>query len=75
MTDLEYISDNMFTRFMPNTPAGIEAWRVMAQESINVAFLNCHADGVIKQLRKAGYSVAKAKPSKLSIDDILAELN
>jgi len=61
MTDLEYIKDDMFTRFMPNTPAGEDAWREMAKEDGVAAVLNIHAKSVISQLRKAGYKVAKAK--------------
>lgn len=75
MTDLEYITTCLFTRFMPNTPAGEDAWRTMAAETGNAAVLSIHAAAVIAQLRKAGYSVAKArKVDKGEIDKILAEL-
>lgn len=72
--DLEYRNDGLFTRFVPNTPAGEDAWRVMAEETGVAAVLNIHAAAVLAQLRRAGYSVAKAKKSTQSIDDILAEL-
>jgi hypothetical protein len=74
MTDLEYTNDGMFTRFIPNTPAGENAWREMAKDDGVAAVLNNHAKAVISQLRKAGYTVAKAKPVKQSIESILAEL-
>jgi hypothetical protein len=61
MTDIEYRKDGMFTRFIPNTPAGVDAWREMAKADGVAAVLNTHAKSVISQLRKAGYIVAKAK--------------
>lgn len=74
MTDLEYINSGMFTRFMPNTPAGEEAWRVMHADNGNDVVLAIHAKDVIGQLRKAGYSVAKAKKPTQTIDEVLKEL-
>lgn len=77
-TDLEYINTSLFTRFMPNTPAGENAWRVMAKEDGNAAVLSIHAKSIIAQLRKAGYSVAKAKNAQAwtsADDDLLAELS
>lgn len=72
--DLNYFDRGMFTTFIPNTPAGENAWRVMAEETGNAVVLSMHSKSVISQLRRAGYSVAKAKPSHESIDEILAEL-
>lgn len=74
MTDLEYITTGLFTRFMPNTPAGEAAWAEMAKDDGCAAVLTTHAKAVIAQLRKAGYSVAKAKKPTQSIEQILAEL-
>lgn len=73
--DISYTTGSMFTTFYPNTKAGELAWGTMANELGGVArVLNIHAVGTIYQLKKAGYSVGKEKPSKLSVDDILAEL-
>ena len=77
MTDLTYTQDGMFTRFFPVTDAGVDAWRVMAEKDGVAAVLSFEAARVIAQLRKAGYSVAKAKKEKISvaeIDSLLAEL-
>lgn len=75
MYDLNYTQDEMFTRFLANTPAGEDAWRVIAAGCDGVAAVfNHQAAGTLAQLRRAGYSVGKAKPSKVNIDDILAEL-
>ena len=75
MTDLTYSQNEMFTKFFPVTVAGEAAWRTMAQADKDgvAAVLNQHAKSVIAQLRRAGYSVAKAK-SNVSLHDILAEL-
>lgn len=72
--DLTYITIGIYTRFFPETDAGKIAWLTMAKDDGVAAIYSCHTDNVLRQLRKAGYSVAKAKPSTMSIDDILAEL-
>lgn len=81
MTDLTYsCTDGFWTRFYPETPAGEEAYNVMAAADPNgvVAFLAPMVPGVLAQLRKAGYSVAKAKPAKpindADLDAFLASL-
>lgn len=74
MTDLEYTNQGMFTRFYPNTVAGEDAWREMAKQDGVAAVLSFEAKLVIAQLRRAGYSVSKAKKSTQSIHEILAEL-
>lgn len=72
--DLEYFTTGLFTRFMPNTKAGEVAWTDMHWQNNGAAILTIHAANVIKQLRDAGYTVAKAKKPTQSIDHILAEL-
>jgi hypothetical protein len=73
MADIEYIMGGMFTRFLPNTSAGEVAWREMERQGGEVVF-NHQDKNVIGQLRRAEYSVAKAKKCTMTIDDILAEL-
>lgn len=73
--DLEYINDGLFTKFMPVTKAGEEAWREMAKEDGVAAVYVCQANSVLAQLRTAGYSVRKAKVCKKSINKIMAELD
>jgi len=78
MVDLEYIISGMFTSFIPMTPAGEDAWRViMSGDSTQI--LTIHLNNVLAQLRKAGYSVAKAKKAAPvtanEIDNLLAELS
>ena len=73
--DISYTTGKMFTTFFANTKAGETAWNTIAETMGGVAkVLNIHAANTIYQLKKAGYSVGKEKPSKLSIDDILNEL-
>lgn len=78
MTDLTYTTDGMFTRLYPETTAGENAWRELAEQNDGVATVfNFHAQAVIAQLRVAGYKVAKAKREKISmgeVDALLAEL-
>lgn len=75
--DLEYIESGLFTHFMPETKAGEAAWNEMAKDDGCAAVLSIHAKNVICQLRKAGYSVAKANkpaPWTSADDELLAEL-
>jgi hypothetical protein len=73
--DLTYTQSGMFTRFMPESTAGEDAWREMANAMNGVAaVLNFEASKVISQLRKAGYKVGKAKPVKISDDELLRAL-
>lgn len=80
--DLTYSTpDGIWTRFYPETDAGIDAWKIMADADPDgvVAFLAPQVPGVLKQLRDAGFIVRKAKPSKpltlAEIDAMLAELD
>lgn len=74
MNDLSYLTTGMFTRFIPNTTAGEDAWRVMTASDGGGAVLTLHLQSVLRQLRKAGYSVGKAAPVKMSVDELLAEM-
>jgi hypothetical protein len=75
MVDLEYRNDGLFTRFYPNTPAGENAWRQMAEQNNGTpTILSVHTDNVLYQLRKAGYSVKKAGKPTHTLEEILAEL-
>lgn len=77
--DLTYsCPDGIWTRFYPETPAGEDAYNVMAAADPQgvVAFLPLQVPGVIAQLRAAGLSVAKARPVKAGdLEAILAELD
>lgn len=67
--DLTYSPSGMFVLFMPETPAGEEAWRELARLSDNTAkFLPGQVPGVLSQLRAAGLSVRKAPPHKPMTD-------
>ena len=72
--DITYSVDGMFTRFYPETPCGKDVWIEMAKEDGVAAVLNFEAQSIIRQIRKAGYKVAKAKPPVESIEDILKQL-
>ena len=74
MKDLSYTTVGMFTRFIPNTPAGEDAWRVMAADDGCGAVLTVHLVSVLRQIRKAGLTVGKARPALVNDDELLAEL-
>lgn len=74
MVDMTYAChDGMWTRFYPETPAGDDAYNVMAKADKDgvVAFLSHQVPGVLSQLRKAGLTVRKAgKPKPISDADL-----
>lgn len=75
MADLVYIQDGYWTRFVPVTDAGAEAWSVMAEAYGNgcVSVPPHHVKSIKRQLRDAGYTVGKAKP--MPLDEIFAEMD
>lgn len=79
MTDLTYTTDDMFTRFYPETKAWEEAWQVLAEQTEGSgAVFNFQSKSTIAQLRKAGYSASRRMSSEEmsseEIDTLLAEL-
>lgn len=77
MTDLTYSVNSMFATFFPESKAGEDAWRVIAEQNEGVAkVLSIHLEFVLYQLRKAGYSVKKAqvKNPLMTDNELLAEL-
>lgn len=58
--DITYTQDGIWTRFFPETDAGRPVWDEMQEDGV-AAVLNNHAENVIKQIRSAGYRIAKAK--------------
>lgn len=76
MTDLTYITTGMFTRFIPQTDAGEDAWRTMAEKLNGDALvLNIHLKSTLSQLRKAGYKVKKSNPKPVTQEEINEFLN
>lgn len=76
-TDLTYSqSDDMFTAFYPNTKAGEDAWKTIAQDTDGTGkVLNQHVGSVVQQLRDAGYTVEKMPAvSDNEVDALAAEL-
>ena len=73
-SDLSYLTTGIFTVILPNTKEGEHVWReIVAQEGTHKIF-TIHLKAVISQIRKAGYTIVKAKPMKMSDDELLAEL-
>lgn len=75
MIDLTYHNRGLFTLFIPESKAGEDAWRQIAQHTDGTGkVLTMHLQSVLSQLRLAGYKVRKGKAPSCSIDSILAEL-
>ena len=72
--DLTYLTSGLFTTFFPETPAGEDAWRVMAESDGCGAVLTIHLVNVLRQIRKAGLTVGKANPVLVNDDELFAEL-
>jgi len=68
--------DDMFTAFYPETAAGQEAWKSIAEQTDGTGkVLHAQVEGTIQQLREAGYTVAEAPaPVAASADDLFAAL-
>ena len=75
MSDLIYTQNGFFTRFIPNTKEGEEAYNEIYRVTGDGAVRNDHLKATLKQLRKAGYKVSKAKVSKKSKEKVLSEID
>jgi hypothetical protein len=74
-TDIEYKNYGFITRFYPVSDDGQKAWRLFYEQNGSDGVLKNHADSVIKQFKNAGYTVKRAKPVRLSNDELLKMLN
>ena len=74
--DLTYLKGRVFTKFIPETPEGEEAWNEMCEQGeCVVSVWNAQLPSVLRQIRKAGYVVRKAKPSTMTDEELLAEFD
>lgn len=75
--DISYRAvDDMFTAFYADTKAGEEAWKIINQspDSEGGKVFTAHAQGVIEQLRAAGYTVTESKAPEVNDDELLKQL-
>lgn len=73
--DITYKDHGLFTQFMPETKEGEQAWRELATVTQGTGkVLIIQAKQFIASLRKAGYTVTKAKKAEQNLDDIFSEL-
>ena len=73
--DITYKDHGLFTAFYAETKEGESAWRELASVTDGTGkVLSVQAKQFIASLRKAGYTVSKAKKAEASLDDIFAEL-
>lgn len=75
MSDLIYTQNGFFTRFVPNTKEGEEAYREIYRVTGDGVLRNDHLKATLKQLRKAGYKVSKAKISKVKKEKVMSEID
>lgn len=76
-TDLEYRTTGLFTTFLPSSKAGEVAYNEMLShpDTPNAKIYTIHLKNMLYQLKKAGYTVKKAKKiSKKESDKILTEI-
>ena len=75
--DLEYITSGLFTTFLPSSKAGEVAYNEMLShpDTPNAKIYTIHLKNMLYQLKKAGYTVKKAKKiSKKESEKILNEI-
>jgi hydroxymethylpyrimidine/phosphomethylpyrimidine kinase len=71
--DLTYRKQGLFTAFIPETLAGEDAWRTIAEQTQGTGkVFTAQLPAVLAQLRKAGYTVQVAK--KLTKEEIDKEM-
>lgn len=76
-TDLTITRSGLFSRYLPNTPAGENVWRELAAQTDGTGkVLAIHEASITAQLRAAGYTVSARKPRgpKMTADELLAAL-
>ena len=77
-SDLTYLTQGLFTTFFPETPAGEDAWRTIATTPgcEGGSVLTIHLVNVIRQIKRAGLTAARARRVSLDeMDAIMNELN
>lgn len=73
--DLVYTQNGFYTRFYPETKEGESAIREMLRVTGDTVIRNDHLKSVLKQLKKSGYKVRKAKISKETKEEVFAEID
>lgn len=79
-SDLTYHKRGVFVLFMPETKAGEDAWRQIAEHTDGTGKVLCvDLAETLASLRKAGYSVKRGKPltseDDAEIDAFLASID
>lgn len=77
--DLTYKKSGLFTSFLSETQAGHVAWSEIAKHTEGTSkIFTIHLEQTLRQLRKAGYSIAASRKNSesagMSDDKLLAEL-
>lgn len=72
--DLTYLTTGFFTTFYPESKQGETVYKEMIEQSRSPKILTRDLKTVLYQIRKAGYTVKKAKKPTQTIEEILNEL-
>ena len=75
MSDLLYFQNGFYTRFVPNTKEGEDAWNEIYRVTGDGAVRNDHLKATLKQLRTAGYKVTKGKVTKAQRQAVLGDID
>jgi len=60
--DLTYLNQGLFTAFFPESPAGDKVWQEIASQTDGTGkIFTIHLKNTLKQLKKAGFKIAKTK--------------
>tara|TARA_R110002012_G_scaffold40376_1_gene111224 strand:+ start:31 stop:279 length:249 start_codon:yes stop_codon:yes gene_type:complete len=72
--DIKYTKNGLFTRFTAVSDEGENVIKEIFRVTGDNVIRNDHLKQTLKQIRSAGYTVSKAKPSKQNLTEVLNEL-
>ena len=72
--DLTYLKTGFFTTFFPESKDGENVYKEMIEQNGSPKILTRDLKNTLYQIKKAGYSVQKAKKPTQSIDEVLNKL-
>jgi len=73
-TDIEYITDGFWVSLMPVTQSGHDAWLHILGITGSSKIQASHFPSVKKQLKDAGYTIRKSRPTQKTDQQLLAGL-
>ena len=74
MPDFEYTTDGLFAHIMPASEPGKRQWNELAAQGFNGKVIVLQFAQFCADLKAAGYTIRKARPVRISDEDLLALL-